>query len=322
MIKRLQLSQLGKMAENPNFVEKIEREFSEQVQSVLTDIGKGNCRLLLISGPTGSGKTTFSHLLTNHLTDIGKKAYALSLDDYYVQEALTYDVEGRPDFESESTIEFSLFIEQIMGLLRGEKVALPTFIFAERRRHFMPEKVLQLAPDELLIVEGLHGLSNKVLENIDNRLVAKIFICPEMEIYDADKLLFSSDDLRKIRRLCRDVEHRGSTAISTLDYWPMIKNHEEQVMPIYRQNATYYINSALAYESCVLAPKAIVELGKSKREYEQGTLKPSDTIKPGHYYANLTLALQELERLLSSCKSMPVIDKKKVPPNSVLQEFI
>ncbi len=305
-----------------DFVTRCEEAFRNQVREITERTLDNKLKLVVLSGPTSSGKTTFSNHFVREITAAGRTMHLISLDDYYYEKPLDYDKQGRPDFESVNTLDLTLFTEHVNKLLAGEEVSLPTFSFKERRRIYLPERQLRIDDDDVLMVEGLHGLASEVIGNIDQSQVIKLFIRPFLRFYHSADMLLRGTDLRKLRRICRDVIHRQSSAIMTLDYWPMIDLHEKQVMDTYLEAADYFVNSALPYELCVIAPQAKKLLEQGIRAYQEGELKsPHSRIKNGGF-ADLKAAIHEAKRLVAICDLLPSMSNEYVPKDSILQEFL
>ncbi len=306
----------------PRFVEQEENKFREQSNLVLQEVLAGDTvRFIFISGPTSSGKTTFTNRLMDSINSRGKVAHLLSLDDYYYETPISYDEMGRPDFESIDTLELDLLHDHLACLARGEELAIPRFDFVHRKRIYEPGRTLQLAEKDILLIEGLHALSERITHGFAEESVIKIFLMPYGQFMH-DKRTLSSTDIRKLRRISRDVSKRGSTALSTLDYWPAIAREEENFIGPYLEAADYYINTLIGYEFLVLAPYANEALKKSLGDYMAGVLRPSDNIKEGLFYADLNRAIKDARRLSKVCKMLPQVASSVVPPDSLLQEFI
>ncbi len=306
----------------PRFVKRCEDNLHAYLLTTVRRIlGNHHIRAIFVSGPTSSGKTTFSNRMSDLLGSHGRKTTVLSMDDYYSLKHERYDDKGRPDFESLETLDTDRMVEDFADLIAGRKVELPTFDFITRRRYFEPHKQLQLADDEIVLVEGLHGLSDHVVGQLDAHQVYKIFIMPWCTLLDGRQLLGSSD-LRMLRRISRDVLHRGSTALSTIDYWPMIDRTEDVLFPPYLANADTYVNSCLPYEFCVIAPLAARQIEASLEQYEIGRLPGSIYQKGQIGYADLPAAVMQARQLLEACSKIPSADRSVVPDRSILNEFI
>ncbi len=306
----------------PHFVQECEQGFQQQVDQVLAAVeDRPNLGFIFVSGPTSSGKTTFTNHLRHKLESIGKTAKLISLDDYYYETPFVYDELGRPDLESVATLELSLLHEQLLQLAQGQTVNIPTFDFLARKRKYAPDHMISLEANDIILVEGLHGLSDEVLGGFSPDNYLGVFIMPYAQFIH-DKRTLSPEDMRKLRRCSRDVTQRGSSALATLDYWPAIQREEENSILAYLERADIYINSALAYEFTVIAPAAYQALKASIDQYLAGTLEPSDNVRPGLFYADLNAAIQDARRLSKVCELLPSVDASVVPADSILREFI
>lgn len=306
----------------PRFIADCENAFQTRVRQIADRIvANPDIKAVFVSGPTASGKTTFSHRLSSLLQEKGHPTRLISLDDYYNSGVGRFDSQGRPDFESIDTLDTDQIVEDFSGLLSGRTVQLPTFSFISRKRLFEPDKRISLREGEIMVVEGLHGLSELIAGQIGHGQWLGVFIMPWCTLLDGRQLL-GSRYLRILRRISRDVLHRGSTALSTLDYWPMIDHTEQQFFPRYLSRADEYINSCLPYEFCVIAPLAARQIEHSLEQYESGRLPGSIYIKDQNGYADLPQAVIEARDLLSACTRIPSADRSVVPAGSILNEFI
>ncbi|NLO34956.1 MAG: hypothetical protein GX112_01225 [Clostridiaceae bacterium] len=314
-------AQLG-VSKFPRFIRQCEAAFQLKIERACQQIlARPDLQAIFVSGPTASGKTTFSDRLANALTQAGRPTRVLSLDDYYNSVTVHRDAMGRPDYETIAMLDTEAMIRDFTHMFNGETVRLPTFDFVRRRRVFEPNKILRLDEKDLVVIEGLHGLSDQIIGHLPKQHVFGIFIMPWSTFLDGRQLL-GSRDLRMLRRISRDVLHRGSTALSTIDYWPMIDHTEEHFFPPYLARADLYINSCLPYEFCIVPPLAAARIRESLVRWEQGTLPPSVYIHNEKGYADLPQAVEEARELLAACTRLPQADLSLVPPQSILQEFI
>ena len=310
----------------PKYVRESEDAFLEKTHQIAEYIvANPQIRAIFVSGPTSSGKTTFADRLLTRLISMGKTALRMSLDDYYNINELQFDKAGRPDYESLTTIDTNLACRNIKELLAGQEATMPVFDFHKRLRadeSTFPR--IRLEEGGLLLVEGLHGLSPEIAGLIPKELWVGIFIMPWGEVV-ADRRLIESQEVRLLRRIVRDVRHRGAHALATLDYWPMIVSSEQYYFPEYLAGADFYVNSLLSYESMVIAPMALAEIKSALALYESNTLPPSvflhfsDPPKP---YADLPAALETARKLVHDLSRIPSADPKIVPPDSILTEFL
>ena len=206
-------------------------------------------------------------------------------------------------------------------LFQNEEVAIPTFDFRTRKRLYLPEKKLKLTDDDVLLVEGLHGLSSVIMEKIPEERRISYFILPYARVL-SDRRMLSGSDIRILRRISRDVRHRGATAIDTLDYWPMIDRAESDFIPAYLEAADFYINSILLYEFMVIGPMARIEIERSLDRFFKGELPPSSYTNNPSGHSDLKRAINEAVRLSGVCEQLPAVDPSFVPADSILQEFL
>ena len=306
----------------PKFIAACEREFGDRINQIADRlIADTRLKAVFVSGPTASGKTTFSDRLTRILIDRGRPTHLISLDDYYHTDTARFDDKGRPDFESIDTLDTKQIVKDFHDLLCGRRVQLPSFNFVTRRRYFDPKKNIKLGSDEVMLVEGLHGLSDLIAGRISHGQWLGVYIMPWCKLLDSRRLL-DGRELRMLRRISRDVLHRGATALSTIDYWPMIDRTEQEFFPQYLARADEYVNSSLNYEYCVIAPLAARQIEVSLRQYERGCLPGSMYLQNQSGYADLSQAIAAARDLLHACERIPSADRSVVPAQSILNEFI
>ncbi len=262
---------------------------------------KDNIKLVLIAGPSSSGKTTFLNRLGIQLKVNGAIPVKISLDDYFIdRENSPRDENGNYDFESIKSIDLKLFNDHINELLKGNEIEIPRYNFKTGKREWYGER-LRLPNNGVILVEGIHGLNPLLTKDIPDENKFKIYISALTQLNVDNHNRISTTDVRKIRRIVRDYLSRGYSAEETLLMWPSIKNGEKKNIFVYQEEADEMINSTLVYELCVLKPYAIKELKK---------IKPSSSV----YY--------EACRLISFLDFFEEIDKEEVPKNSILKEFI
>lgn len=304
----LNISNLGELNEaiiNNNAGEII--HLSEMIQDykLLTiaeeiTLNKEEIKVILISGPSSSGKTTTSKKLSLYLKTLGMKPYQLSLDDYFLdRENTPLDENGNPDYESLRAIDVKLFNSQIEKMLKGSKVITPTFDFISGKKVF--NKAVEMDKDAVLVIEGLHALNDDILTNIDSKHKFKIYISPLSFVnVDDDNRIFMTD-VRLLRRMVRDNRVRGYSPEHTLTWWKNVRNGEEKYVFPYQDRANVIFNSSLAYELGVL--KTYVEpLLYSIKE---------DSLE--HVNA---------KRLLDLLRYVLPIPSDTIPDISILREFI
>jgi uridine kinase len=258
-------------------------------------------RIILIAGPSSSGKTTFTKRLSTQLRINGLKPVSISTDDYFVNRDKTpIDQDGNFDFESLKAINLELFNDHLVKLMRGEEVRLPVFNFKKGIREDS-DTVLKLKSDQPILIEGIHSLNNKLTEFIPDDHKYKIFISALTQLNIDKQNRIPTSDTRLFRRIVRDNLYRGHTANDTLEMWERVRKGEEENIYPYQENADVMFNSALIYELLVLKNCALP------------LLEEIDKDNPYYYEA------QRLLEVLYCFKTMPFED---VPRTSILREFL
>ncbi|MGL5150644.1 MAG: nucleoside kinase [Clostridium sp.] len=258
-------------------------------------------RIVLIAGPSSSGKTTFANRLGVQLRVNGVIPIAISLDDYFVDRSNTpRDENGDYDFESIYAIDLKLFNEHLESLLNGEEVEIPSFNFRKGEREWVGHK-LKLPKNGVVVVEGIHGLNPMLTSSIDDKNKFKIYISALTQLNLDNHNRIATTDIRKIRRIVRDYLSRGYGGEDTLKMWPSIRRGERKNIFVYQEEADAMFNSTIPYELCVLKPFAIKELEKV----------PEDSS-----------VSHEAKRLIKFLSFFEEIEMDKVPENSILREFI
>lgn len=260
-----------------------------------------NTRLILIAGPSSSGKTTFAQRLYIQLRVNGLQPVTVSLDDYFVPRELTpVDENGNKDFESLDAIDCQLFNQHLEQLIAGKEVEVPQYNFHTGLREYNG-KTLRLSPGQPLIVEGIHGLNERLTMNIPRDKKFKIYISA-LAVLNLDPMNYvKTTDTRLIRRIVRDHQFRSHTAAETLRMWPQVRAGEERNIFPFQEEADVLFNSFLVYEHCVLMRYAVPLLE---------SVSPQD---PGY---------GEAQRLISLMDYFVPVGVQEIPMNSILREFI
>jgi len=283
---------------------KISEAFHEkkiaEIANLIND-RRDKVKIILIAGPSASGKTTFSKRLMVQLAVNGLKPIMISLDDYFVDREKTLkDENGEFDFESIEAIDVEFFNRQLNQLFKGETIELPKFDFATGQK-FPIGKKLQMGPDSILIVEGIHGMNPGLIPYIKPENTFKIFLSALTQISIDDQNHISTTDNRLIRRMIRDSKYRNYSAAETIRRWPSVRAGEDKNIFPYQENADVMFNSALIYELAVL------------KKYAEPLLKSVTESQP---------EFSESNRLLKFLSYFKVIDDFEIPPTSVLREFL
>lgn len=258
-------------------------------------------RLVLIAGPSSSGKTTFSKRLMIQLRVNGLRPVTLSTDNYFVgREQTPLDEHGKPDFESLGAVDLDCFNEHLDLLLAGKEALIPTydFVTGHRSSHFTPMK---LGPDDILIVEGIHGLNPKLTESVPAEHKLKIYISALTQLSLDDHNRIMTTDVRLIRRIVRDRKYRGHPASRTLAMWPSVLRGERQNIFPFQESADLMFNSTLVYEPAVLrvfAERFLLEVQSNDDNFGEAC------------------------RLLHFMRMFVPVFPDEVPHTSILREFI
>ncbi|MFR1710259.1 MAG: nucleoside kinase [Clostridium sp.] len=260
-----------------------------------------NIKLILIAGPSSSGKTTFCKRLGIQMRVNGLVPVPISLDDYFIdREHTPRDEFGEYDFESIDALDLRLFNEQLQMLLNGEEVELPSFNFITGKREWLGNKV-KLPDKGVIVIEGIHGLNEVLTASIPHNHKFKIYISPLTQINMDDHNRIATTDVRMIRRIVRDYLSRGYDVEYTLKMWASIRRGEDKNIFPYQEDADVMFNSALIYELAVLKKYALTELYK---------VQPESPV------------YNEARRLIEFLHFFKDVDKDVVPTNSLIREFI
>lgn len=276
-----------------------ERKFAKIADKIAED---EDIRIILIAGPSSSGKTSFSRRLTSHLNVLGKKPIAISADDYFVdREETPLNEEGEPDFEALEAINLELFNRHLISLLQGEEIELPKFNFKTGRSE-KSGVFIRADKDHPIIVEGIHGLNPKLATYIPEKNKYKIYISALTQLnLDAHNRI-STRDTRFLRRMVRDVQFRGNDVYRTFELWKNVTKGEDKNIFPYQEEADVMFDTALVYELNVM------------RKFALPLLKEIDN--SSEYYS-------EAKRLVNFLKYFkPIENLDAIPPNSLLKEFI
>lgn len=262
---------------------------------------KGNIKIVLLAGPSSSGKTTSCRRLSTQLSVLGKDVIELSLDDYFLdREHSPKDENGSYDFESINAIDLDLFNSQMNDLLNGKDVFLPHYNFIKGVKEFSSKPTIA-KDNSILIIEGIHGLNPKLTNSIPKERVYKVFVSALIQLSIDNHNLISSSDNRLIRRIVRDYNYRGYSAQDTLSRWNSVREGEEKNIFPFQEEADEIFNSSLLYEIGALKPLAsslLREVGQNTESYS------------------------EAKRLLAFLDNFTTIDPKFIPPTSILREFL
>lgn len=261
----------------------------------------GDKKFVMIAGPSSSGKTTFSHRLSIQLSAAGLKPYPLSLDNYYKDRSLCpRDKEGNYDFECLEALDVDLFHEDMSSLLKGKAVNLPIFNFKTGKREYK-DNVMRLGKNDILVIEGIHGLNDRLSCTLPAESKFKIFISALTQINIDEHNYLPTTDGRLIRRIVRDARTRNTTAQETIAMWKSVRRGEEKYIFPFQECADVMFNSGLIYELAVLkayAEPLLFSIDKASREYI------------------------EAKRLLKFLDYFLPVPSEGIGKNSIIREFI
>jgi uridine kinase len=258
-------------------------------------------RFVLVSGPSSSGKTTFSKRLSVQLMVSGLKPVILSLDNYFVNRIDTpLDENGDWDFEHLHALDLDLFNKQLKQLLNGEEIEIPFFNFEDGKRYYKGEK-LQLKEDSVLIMEGIHALNPDLIPDIPQEITFKIYVSALTTISIDNHNWIPTTDTRLLRRIIRDYRFRNYSARETIARWPSVRRGEEKWIFPFQENADVMFNSALLFELAVLKKHAEPILAEVPKYCDEYT---------------------ETHRLIKFLNYFVPIHDREIPPTSLLREFV
>ncbi len=258
-------------------------------------------KLVMIAGPSSSGKTTFSHRLSIQLEGLGHKPHPIEVDNYFVdRERSPRDENGNYDFESLQSMDIEQFNADMTALLRGEEVELPYYNFQKGKREYRGDR-LKLGPEDILVIEGIHCLNDALSYALPKESKFKIYISALTQLNIDEHNRIPTTDGRLLRRIVRDARTRGHAPRDTIARWPSVRRGEERNIFPYQEQADAMFNSALIYELAALKLYAVPLLFSVPRECPE---------------------YEEARRLLKFLDYFIGVDSVGIPNNSILREFI
>lgn len=258
-------------------------------------------RIVMIAGPSSSGKTTFSHRLSTQFAALGYNPHPISVDNYFRnREEYPLDENGQPDFEALGCADIPQFNEDMNALLSGKTIELPRFNFKTGKREYKGE-MLKLGKKDILVIEGIHCLNDAMSSELPKDSKFKIYISALTQLNVDEHNRIPTTDGRLIRRMVRDARTRGTSALETIERWPSVRRGEDKNIFPYQESADVMFNSALVYELAVLklyAEPLLFNIPRDREEYD------------------------EAKRLLKFLDYFLAIDSDVIPKTSILREFI
>ena len=275
-----------------------ERKIGEIAKEI---VARGGVKFVMIAGPSSSGKTSFSHRLSIQLRTLGKTPHPIALDNYFVnREDTPLDENGNYNFECLEAIDVKQFNDDMVNLLKGERVELPTFNFKTGHREYKGNS-MQLGADDILVIEGIHGLNGKMSYALPDESKFKIYISCLTNINVDEHNRIPTTDGRLLRRMVRDERTRGSDARATIGMWNSVRRGEEENIFPFQEEADAMFNSALIYELACLKPFAERLLFNIPKDVPE-------------YY--------EAKRLLKFLDYFLSVPTENLPNNSLCREFV
>lgn len=273
----------------------------KNVAEIASRIKKEDKKVILIAGPSSSGKTSFSHRLSIQLRALGLSPHPIALDNYFVdREHTPRDADGNYDFECIEAVDVAKFNEDMMRLLQGEEIQMPTFNFLIGKREYKGN-TMKMRANDVLVIEGIHGLNPKMSAGLPDDSKFKIYISALTQLNVDEHNRIATTDGRLIRRIVRDARTRGNSAQATIAMWDSVRRGEEQNIFPYQEEADAMFNSALIYELSVIKPYVeplLFAIPPEAKEY------------------------QEAKRLLKFLDYFLGVSSENIPNNSILREFV
>lgn len=286
-----------------SFIESAEEGFDGSVSSLVERfVSDCDCDIVLLAGPSSSGKTTTAGKIVEKINRSGRNAYTLSLDDYYHNAAdIPMTDKGVRDFENVSALDIDLIHKTFSDLIENRKATVPEFDFVSGTRK-SEMRSIELKKDDVIIVEGLHALNPIITKGLDESHIYKVYISVSSRVTDDDgKVIFSKRNLRLVRRMIRDYHYRNTSVEKTFSQWPEVLKGEDKYIFPYEKNARFRIDSFHPYESSIFRDEAVELL---------------DTVDNASCFYPLAQQLKE------DFSRLRPIDISKMPDDSLLREFI
>lgn len=274
----------------------------KKIADIANTIQRNKKRIVLIAGPSSSGKTSFAKRLCIQLQVIGLKPLYLGTDDYFVERVdVPVGEDGKQDFEALSAVDVDLFTKQMNDLLDHKVVDLPEFDFVKGEKVY-GKRITQLSDDQIIVIEGIHGLNPKLTEGIADKEKFKIYISPLTQLTIDRFHRIPTTDARMLRRMVRDNRTRNTNAEKTIESWTSVRNGEEKNIFPFNDEADVFFNSQCVYELAIL------------KKYAEPLLKEISNDSPQY---------EEAQRMLKFLEFFVTLqDESCIPNNSIIREFI
>ncbi len=293
----------GAVRDPVGMIQEVEDSYRDHLENIARNITHHhrNVRVIMLSGPSSSGKTTTAHLLRDYLTDYGAKSTIVSLDDFYRGVGLAPKrPDGKFDYESVKALNEDAIKQCLLDIITTGEFSVPRYDFALGRPDGEPRRY-KIGPDDMVVVEGIHGLNPQFTQKLPQGSCVKLYVSVKQQIKSANGEVISPMDLRLVRRIVRDIQFRDTTPEKTIAMWPQVVEGEDRYIRPYRLSADYTVNSIHIYEPCVMRTVAIPLLRAIAED--------------SPYY-------RKARGLESRLMRFEPIDPALVPENSMLREFL
>jgi uridine kinase len=292
-------------------VRETDRAYNEDITTASEMIRerRAGLKLVIVAGPSSSGKTTTTIKLTHLLTKMGMKLVPLTVDNYFFDlELHPKDEHGDYDFETPQALDLPLINEHLRRLIAGEIVRIPFYDFKTGKRH-NDRTPMRVGPNEVILIDSLHGLYADMTQGIENDLKFRLYLEPLLQMKDGEGDYVRWTDLRLMRRMVRDAQFRAYNPQRTLEHWHYVRTSEKRNILPYVSTADYVVNTGLPYELPVMCARLFEHFERWVGEYTDDPLR-TDAFERAVRVAKLLRAVT------------PVADESNIPPDSLLREFI
>jgi len=304
---RIEKDELNQQAQQNYFqlVDEAEEFYNSQIRAVVEQMSRkrDHADIICLSGPSASGKTTTAHMLARHFRASGRKSTVISLDDFYLNtEQTPLNDRGKPDFESIYALDIELINRCIAQLVNEGRTMIPYFDFHERRRAPDRNQEILMQGDDVVIIEGLHGLNPMLTQLVGEDKVTRIFASVRSRFTDHDRVILTPQDVRLMRRMVRDRNTRNTLPEETMAMWDEVCQGESQYINPYRDSAHFKLDTTLDYEPNIFHSYLLPFLDRKR-------------IAPEHY-RKIDDLYQRLDEFFD------INDTSIIPADSVIREFI
>jgi uridine kinase len=298
--------------EFPQIVRETDRAYNEDITTASEMIGerRDSLKIVIIAGPSSSGKTTTTIKLSHLLRKMGLSLVPLTVDNYFFDlELHPKDEFGDVDFETPQALDLELINEHLVRLMAGEEVRIPFYDFKTSKRHPTRTTPMRVGPNDIILIDSLHGLYADMTRGVEDELKFKLYIEPLLQMKGPDGRFVRWADLRLMRRMVRDATHRSYQPQQTLEHWHYVRSSEMRNIIPYVNKTDYIVNSGLPYELPIMRVRLLGHFEKWVEQYKDDPLRED--------------AFMRAERVVHLLKSVtPVEDDSAIPPDSLLREFI